>query len=373
LNTLHLDITSKSKVYNSLLPQGNSYFHKFGKRNYPISDLNLVKASKFLSSKKYSKVFCNSFYGDSLVHPKIHHLASRCHTFEKELLVFTQGSTVDRPVLEHLKSKNVTIYLNLYGAFKSANLVTQNLDWEYIEYLIEFYKDKLIIEYHIFKQNILDIDPLIDLCLKNNVTLNFKKDNLKSLPLSIFDQKGEWLYDINNIDSDYDFLDQFLNDKKLHKISNAFKPEDCKIQKSVLGYNNIKFYIQNKSNKNILDLNIDKFIIEDIEIFDDIDLYINYLGYIFKNKDLYEVFNHCLCNDWSKDYFRYINLINSLGFDLSKEMLNEFESHPRYKYSYGGHSTFHETSGLKLEFLNKVPYVDTLLKSIKENKLTKLS
>ena len=66
MSTLHLDITSKSKVYNSLLPQGNSYFHKFGKRNYPISDLNLVKVSKFLSLKK-DKV--NVRYGPSFDSP----------------------------------------------------------------------------------------------------------------------------------------------------------------------------------------------------------------------------------------------------------------------------------------------------------------
>lgn len=373
MTTLHLDITSKSRVYNSLLPQGNSYFHKFGERNYPISDLNLSKVLKFLSSKKYNKVFCNSFYGDSLIHPKIHQLASRCYNLEKELLVFTQGSSVDRVVLEHLKSKNVTIYLNLYGAFNSANLVTQNLDWKYIESLIDFYKEKLIIEYHIFKQNIADIDPLIDLCLKNNVTLNFKKDNLKNVPLSIFNQKGKWLYDINNIDSNYDFIDQFLNDKKLSKILNVIKTEDFKTQKSVSGYNNLKFYIQNKSNKNILDLKTDNFIKEDIEIFDDVNLYINFLGYIFNNKDLYEIFNHCLCNDWSKDYLRYINLINTFGFEVSKDILNEFETNARYKKQYGSQIVYQETSGLRLDFLQKTPYIDSLLKSIKENKLTKLS
>jgi len=373
LSILHLDITSKSKVFNNLLPQGNSYFHKFGKRNYPISDLNLSKVTKFLSSNNFDKVFCNSFYGDSLIHPKIHHLANICHTFEKELLVFTQGSTVDRVVLENLKSKNTTIYLNLYGAFNSANLVTQNLDWKYIESLIEFYQEKLIIEYHIFKQNLSDIDALIDICLENNVTLNFKKHK-SSIPVSIFDSKGNWLYDLNSIENNYDnTFDIFLNNDNLSKYKSKFQSEKCKTQKSVEGFSNLKFYLQNKSFKNILEISNTNRIIEHIDIDEHENIYINFLGYIFKNQTLYEVFNQCICNDWSKDFDRYLTFINSFGFENSKEILYHLESSIAYKYQYPESKIFHETSGLRLEFLKIIPYIDFIIQNLKENKLTKLS
>ena len=322
------------------MPQGNSYFHKFGKRNYPISDLNLSKVTKFLSSNNFDKVFCNSFYGDSLIHPKIHHLANICHTFEKELLVFTQGSTVDRVVLENLKSKNTTIYLNLYGAFNSANLVTQNLDWKYIESLIESYQEKLIIEYHIFKQNLSDIDALIDICLENNYDNTF---------------------------------DIFLNNDNLSKYKSKFQSEKCKTQKSVEGFSNLKFYLQNKSFKNILEISNTNRIIEHIDIDEHENIYINFLGYIFKNQTLYEVFNQCICNDWSKDFDRYLTFINSFGFENSKEILYHLESSIAYKYQYPESKIFHETSGLRLEFLKIIPYIDFIIQNLKENKLTKLS
>ncbi len=371
MSTLHLDITSNSKVFNSLLPQGNSYFHKFGKRLYPLSDLNLSKI--FSNVSPHNKIFCNSFFGDSLTHPKLHYLASRCHTFEKELLVFTQGSTVDKVVLEHLKTKNVTIYLNLYGAFDTANLVTQNLDWDYIKSLIEFYKSKLIIEYHVFKQNVSSIEPLINLCLENNVTLNFKKDYFGNGPVSIFNEYGEWLYDLNSIDYNYDILDKFLANDELLDIKNKFKKEDFKLQKSVLGYSNLKFYLQNKADKNIFDIKIDNLITEDIDISQEEDVYINFLGYVFKNKILFETFNQCICNDWSKDLKKYINLINTFGYNSSKEILENIENDVKFKYSYGDEVIYHHTSGLKLEFLKITPYINYLLKNIKENNLTKLS
>lgn len=355
------------------MPQGNSYFHKFGKRNYPISDLNLSKVTKFLSSNKYDKVFCNSFYGDSITHPKIDFLASKCQMFEKELLVFTQGSEVDISVLESLKSKNATIYLNLYGAFNSANLVTQNINWNYIEKLINFYQEKLIIEYHIFKQNLSDIDPLIDICLENNITLNFKKHN-SSLPESIFDSKGNWLYDLNSIENNYNnTFDIFLNNDNLAKFKSKFHLENYKTQKSVEGFSNLKFYLQNKSFKNILEIKNTNQIIEHIDIDEYEDVYINFLGYIFKNQNLYEVFNQCLCNDWSKDFDRYLTFINSFGFENSKEILHHLESSIAYKYQYPESKIFHETSGLRLEFLKIIPYIDFIIQNLKENKLTKLS
>lgn len=380
MSTLHLDITSRSKVFNSLLPQGNSYFHKFGKRPYPLSDLNLSKVSS-LHLSLYNKIFCNSFFGDSLTHPKITSLASRCHTFEKELLVFTQGSTVDKVVLEHLKNKNVTIYLNLYGAFDTANLVTQNLDWDYIKSLIEFYQNKLIIEYHIFKQNISSIEPLINLCLENNVTLNFKKDNFGNGPVNIFNEFGEWLYDLNSIDSNYDILGKFLANNELLDIKKKFKKENFKLQKSIQGYSNLKFYLHNKSDKNILNIEVDDLITEDIDMPQEEDMYINFLGYVFKNKLLFETFNQCICNDWAKDLKKYINCINTFGYDNSKEILETIENEVRFKYRYGSEILFlnaplwqfHHTSGLKLEFLKVMPYINYLLKNIKENNLTKLS
>tara|TARA_B100002019_G_C21246217_1_gene588419 strand:- start:210 stop:1331 length:1122 start_codon:yes stop_codon:yes gene_type:complete len=373
LSTLHLDITSKSKVFNSLLPQGNSYFHKFGKRNYPISDLNLSKIIRFLSSSSLDKVFCNSFYGDSLTHPKIDFLATKCKTFEKELLVFTHGSEVDMSVLKGLKSKNVTIYLNLYGAFDSANLVTQNLNWNYIEKLVQYYQEKLIIEYHIFKQNLSDIDPLIDLCLKNNVTLNFKK-HLNSGYESIFDSEGNWLYDLNSIENDYkNTFDIFLNNEDLLKYKNKFKVEDFKLQKSVQGFSNLKFYLNNKSLKNIFEITNQSHINESIDIETQEDMYINFLGYIFKNKTLYEVFNQCLCNDWGQDFSRYITFINSFGFENSKQILEDLENSIATKYQYLGSKIFHETSGLRLEFLKIIPYIDFIIKNLEQNKLPKLS
>jgi len=39
-------------------------------------------------------------------------------------------------------------------------------------------------------------------------------------------------------------------------------------------------------------------------------IYINYLGYKFNNRKIYETFNHCLSNDWSKELPNYVNLHN---------------------------------------------------------------
>ena len=374
MSILNLDITSKSKVFNCLLPQGNSYFHKFGRRNYPISDLNLQKIDHhYIANNKFDKVFCNSFYGDSICHPKLSSLVKRLNKHNKELLVFTHGSEVSEDKLAELKENNATLYLHLYGAFNSANLVTQNLNWKYIETLIEYYKEKLIIEYHIFKQNLADIDSLIDLCLKNNVTLNFKKEDNGDVPFSIINEQGEWLYDLLKIDNQYNTLNTFLNNKDLEKVKNTFELEKSSLYKSTQGYGNLKFYLFNKSNNNILNLNHVSTLNEDIDFDEEDNLYINYLGYEFNNKTLYEVFNQCLCDDWSQDYNKYVNLIKSFGFEKSKTFLHDVETHPRKKYSYEGHNLTNLLTGLRYNFLEIIPYIDKIKHDLEQNNLSKLS
>ena len=67
-------------------------------------------------------------------------------------------------------------------------------------------------------------------------------------------------------------------------------------------------YLTNKKYKNILDYNIEhKF---DVDVETENTTYINYLGYKFSNRKIYETFNNCLSNDWSKELPNYVNLHN---------------------------------------------------------------
>ena len=76
---LHLDLTSDNKVFNCLTPQGNWYFHKFGKRNFPVSEINYPILLKYLKSTNVDKILCDSFYGDSFLYSHITNLAEYCN------------------------------------------------------------------------------------------------------------------------------------------------------------------------------------------------------------------------------------------------------------------------------------------------------
>ena len=65
------------------------------------------------------------------------------------------------------------------------------------------------------------------------------------------------------------------------------------------------------------------------------------MGHQFNNRKIYETFNHCLSNDWSKDLANYVNLHNeNLNVDLFQGDMNTY-----------GHKTYN------LGFFNEVPNI----------------
>ena len=134
---LHLDLTSDNNIFNCLTPQGNWYFHKFGKRNFPISEISYPILLKYLKVTSVDKILCDSFYGDSFLYKNVLDLAKYCDTNNIELTVTTHGSKLQNDVLSKLQDTNTTIYLKLFGCFDTANLITKELDWDYIQTLLE--------------------------------------------------------------------------------------------------------------------------------------------------------------------------------------------------------------------------------------------
>ena len=306
---LHLDLTSDNKVFNCLTHQGNWYFHKFVKRNFPVSEINYPILLKYLKSTNVDKILCDSFYGDSFLYSHITNLAEYCNENNIELTVTTHGNKIDKSFLDLLENTNTTIYLKLFGCFESSNLITKELDWQYIEELLEQFKHKIIIEYNTFNENVGNIKDLIELCFKNNNAIIFKKGNIfGDWKASIIDSKGEWLYDFSDPFYKENIYDQFLNGDKLLKYKDNFVLTTTDLNRTTYGYNKLLPYLTNKRYKNILDYKKEhKF---EVDVESESIVYINYLGYKFNNRKIYETFNNCLSNDWSKELPNYVNLHN---------------------------------------------------------------
>jgi len=47
-NNLTVDLTSNNKVFNCLSPQGSWIFHRFGKREYPLIDIDISKIKNLI-------------------------------------------------------------------------------------------------------------------------------------------------------------------------------------------------------------------------------------------------------------------------------------------------------------------------------------
>tara|TARA_B100000900_G_scaffold359979_1_gene331753 strand:- start:803 stop:1858 length:1056 start_codon:yes stop_codon:yes gene_type:complete len=337
---LHLDLTSDNNIFNCLTPQGNWYFHKFGKRNFPISEISYPILLKYLKVTSVDKILCDSFYGDSFLYKNVLDLAKYCDTNNIELTVTTHGSKLQNDVLSKLQDTNTTIYLKLFGCFDTANLITKELDWDYIQTLLELFKNKIIVEYNTFNENTKNINKLIELCYKNNNGIIFKRGNIfGDWKSSIIDSKGEWLYDFSDPFFKENIYDIFLNGDKLLSYKDNFILNTTDLNRTTYGYNKLLSYLTNKKYKNILDYNMEHPF--KIEVEKEDTTYINYMGYTFTNRQIYETFNHCLSNDWSKDLPNYVNLHNeNLDVNLFQGDMNTY-----------GHKNYN------LGFFNEVPNI----------------
>ena len=97
--------------------------------------------------------------------------------------------------------------------------------------------------------------------------------------------------------------------------------------------------LTNKRYKNILDYNIEHKYNIDVEA--ETTIYINYLGYTFNNRKIYETFNNCLCNDWSKELPNYVNLHNQ---NTDTKL-------------YENQGNYYRSKNINLGFFNEVPNI----------------
>ena len=69
-----------------------------------LHHFNLLK--EFITENTPKKVFCNSFYGDSLEYSNIINLSKLCKELDIEFMIFTYGSNLDTDLIQTLLDNN---------------------------------------------------------------------------------------------------------------------------------------------------------------------------------------------------------------------------------------------------------------------------
>lgn len=310
IDTLHLDLTSYSKTFNSLSPQGQWFCSRIGKRDYPIQECNYKIIKDFITENKPKKVFCNSFYGDATEYSKIIDLSKLCKELEIELMIFTYGSNLDKNLIQELLDNNASFYLFCYGIEQNVNKIIHNVSWEPIKSFIKQTKNRCIIEYVTYKHNANDLYKLLQLCKENNNSIKITRGNTFEFDVvNIFDKKGHWLYDALRVTEDLPFENEFLHDvDDACKIYKELNLKQESLNRTSIGYLNTLHFIKNDVGYDIFDISIpDKTNEYKLNLDFNKEVFINSTGHIFCSRESYEVFNNCLCKDWSSKTQRHIH------------------------------------------------------------------
>ncbi len=309
IDTLYLDLTSYTKTFNSLSPQGQWFCSRIGKRNYPIQecDFNLLKG--FIIENNPKKVFCNSFYGDSLEYSNIVNLSKLCKELNIECMIFTYGSNLNTDLVQNLLDNNVSFYLFSYGIENNTNSVVSNIDWDSIHNFLKQTKNKTIIEFIGYQHNLMDLLPLLKICKQNSNSIKITKgttfeDGVKN----VFNIKGKWVHDVIYVSDDLPYQDEFLHDvtEAIATYSNL-NLQHKDLYRTTLGFMSLRYFLKNDQGQDIFNVKVpDKSSIYKLDLEFNNEVFISSTGHVFCNRESFEVFNNCLCNDWDNKARQYI-------------------------------------------------------------------
>lgn len=323
---LYLDLTSSCQVYNPVSPQGHWEYHKFGKRNFPSGESDLENIKKVIVKENHKEIICHSFFGDPLYYSKLLDLAEYCFNKDINLMLFTYGKFRDSNLIDELKNFNVKFYIFLSGYKENNTLIYLNSSYDNIEYIFKNVdSNNLFIEYSLYDHNVEDLKKVLDDVLEKQCSIKVSNGNLLGNNFTnILDIDGKWLYDIHKFDGELNFLDNFLQGVDVLSAINNLENLEYKSKeliKSSAGYLLLRTYLYERNYKNIFDVRLEKL---DYGILTDPDgdTYINYLDYIFYNRDMYEIFNNSLCDDWSGhiiDENLEYNISNTFYFKLMQK------------------------------------------------------
>ena len=330
---LFIDLTSDSDVFNSTSPQGHWLYHKFGKRNFPTGELELEDVKNFISKENPNDIICHSYFGDPLFYSKIISFAEYCYEEGINLMLFTYGNFKSKKDIDRLNELNVKFYIFLCGNDKNNSLVYLNSSKDNIQYIFESVKaENLFIEYSLYDHNVNDLKEILENVLEKRCNIKISHGNLLGNTFTnIMNEKGRWLYDIHKCNIEFDFIGKFIKDTEVLSAINTLENLEYKskgLSQTAPGYLLLRTFIYDRGQKNIFNTTLEKVNAEKF-LKSDGDTYINYLGYIFENRDIYETFSNSLCDDWSENLKQVQNLKieNSLlSLDSRRTLLENADS-----------------------------------------------
>lgn len=266
---IHLDITTKSIVHNTLSAHGQWIQHRFGKRKLEL-ELSVEDIETVLENKNVNHITLTSMFGDPLDHSDINNILECINNYGKSCTIITYGGNLD--ALKEAQKYNFSLFIRL------CDKVFLNAD---IDKIVESCKgySNVMLENTIFKHN--SNTYINDICIDNN--WNYFETNgfdISGFCTSIINENGKWLYDVHSVHS-LEPLTLEKTTKAWHRLKMFVKP--------ILGQS-----ILEKPKLPVVNLT-DEWLPENDDVF------VTVSGHVISNRERASIFTNALCNDWSVD------------------------------------------------------------------------
>jgi hypothetical protein len=331
--TVHIDLTTSNTVYNPFSAQGSWIQHRFGKRDYPDTELNLARVINYLSQID-DQVFLISSFGDSLCYSGISDLLK----LNKNFIIHSYANIKDDKLFNLLGESTSTAVIKLSGIDQLADKVYLNSKWDTIKNNISILKSKCLIEFELFDHNAYQVEALLELCDKFNIKLKIVPGtSLNGVVLSgpkrgfssVIDENKNWLYDVISLNSP--FPDDFLSAADMLKF-NINAPDASRLVQTTEGYQTLRTFVKGSKGKTILSHPLTFKVKNEKSQRPLKGFSLSVTGHVLPSESITKCFSNMLCTDWKvnhKDVFtgdqtnnyllniaKLVNQINSL--DLNK-------------------------------------------------------
>lgn len=281
---INIDLTTNNTVYNSVGAQAQWIQHRFGRRNYPLINIDTDNILKFIRETNDSLNFI-SCYGDPSCHPDILNIIEKVET--GKCVINTHLNFKNDQLIELLNQKNSYVVVPLFGINDLCDKVLLHSDWKVILDNLKKLSCSICVEFYVYEHNKHQLIELEELSKSLNFDIKVKK-GIATHPdgfSTIVNESGEWLYDV------------FEENSKLNKWKT--------LEKTVYGYNSLIQYIKPIRGNSILS-KPNVFKIEERNNYSN-SISVSVTGDVFPSFELHQIFSNALCDDWDLSYSKILN------------------------------------------------------------------
>jgi len=199
-----IDLTSDSRVYNSMSSAGTWHNHRFGSR-YVASEINYDVIKSFLSMCKDLQQICLlSIFGDPVSYTNFESLIEYCAERNIRVLVVTYGmGELKKYKILNTLPVPADLIVKIDGIYTESGSVYLNAVWETIQKNLESVNGKVTLEFYVYKHNHNQIPMLSETCNNKNWNLRILPGTFNAQGLGVIvDCEGNWIHDIHPVDFD---------------------------------------------------------------------------------------------------------------------------------------------------------------------------